>query len=120
MSDSLLSRKTCITRSQVSLKLPSMPEASKAFTSMRVRRNGTCRMKFVRERESGRARERRATPYTFGILVTQHGHFEAIAKVNVDELAGASLEHDVGRVPVSEAEDVAHHGHHLHIIVTRV
>ena len=41
-----------------------------------------------------------------------HRHLEAVAKVDVEDLARQTVEHQVGRVAVAEAEDVAHHAHH--------
>ena len=44
-------------------------------------------------------------------LVAVHSNLEAVAEVDVEDLAGVAVEHEVRRVPVAEAEDVPDHGH---------
>jgi hypothetical protein len=39
-------------------------------------------------------------------------HLEAVAEVNVDELARVAVQHEVGWVAVPKAKNVAHHVHH--------
>jgi hypothetical protein len=46
-----------------------------------------------------------------GELLSVHRDLEAVAKVNVDDLARAAVEHQVARVPVAETENVADHRH---------
>jgi hypothetical protein len=44
-------------------------------------------------------------------LLTQDRHFEAVSKVNVHYIAGMALKHNVGRMTIAKAEDVADHAH---------
>ena len=46
-----------------------------------------------------------------GELFAVHRDLEAVAKVNVDDLARAPIEHQIARVPIAEAENVADHRH---------
>mmetsp|Transcript_13522 Transcript_13522/g.28909 ORF Transcript_13522/g.28909 Transcript_13522/m.28909 type:complete len:454 (-) Transcript_13522:2570-3931(-) len=46
-----------------------------------------------------------------GELLAVHGRLKAVPKVNVQQLATIPVEHEVGGVPVPQAQDVAHHGH---------
>ena len=48
----------------------------------------------------------------FRVLVALHGDLEAVAEVDVDDLARDPVQHQVARMPVAETEDVAHHAHH--------
>lgn len=54
---------------------------------------------------------REAEGDALGVFLAVHGDFEAVAEVDVDDLAGDAVEHEVAGVPVAEAEDVADHGH---------
>src|SRR5690606_33345598 len=49
--------------------------------------------------------------HALGILLAFHRHFEAVAKVDMDDLSRNAVEHQVRRMPVAESEDVPHHGH---------
>ena len=55
---------------------------------------------------------REAEGHALRVLVAVHGHFEAVAEVDVDDFAGYPVEHQVRGVSVAETEDVAYHGHH--------
>ena len=41
-----------------------------------------------------------------------HRSLEAVAEVDVKNLAAVSVEHEVARVAIAEAEEVPDHGHH--------
>ena len=56
-------------------------------------------------REHAREAERNA----LGELVAVHGDLEAVAKVDVYDLARLALEHQVRRVAIAEPEDVPDH-----------
>jgi hypothetical protein len=40
-----------------------------------------------------------------------HGHLEAVSEINVDDLAGDPVQHQVTRVAIAETQDVTDHGH---------
>lgn len=40
-----------------------------------------------------------------------HRRLEAVAKVDVQQLARVAVQHQVAGVPVAQAQQVAHHGH---------
>ena len=46
-----------------------------------------------------------------GELVAVQRHLEAVAEVDVQDLARVAVQHQVGRVAVAEPEDVADHRH---------
>ena len=46
------------------------------------------------------------------VLFAVHGHFEAVAEVNVNHFARDAVQHQVGWVTVAKAEDVTDHGHY--------
>lgn len=46
-----------------------------------------------------------------GKLLARHGGLEAVAKVDVNDLAVGAVEHEIGRMPIAEAEHVADHAH---------
>jgi len=48
----------------------------------------------------------------FGELFARHGHLEAVAEVDVHNLATDATKHQVGRMSVTQAENVTHHRHH--------
>ena len=52
-----------------------------------------------------------AERHALGVFVAVHGHFEAVAKVNVDDLASDSVEHQVGWMSVAQTKDISDHGH---------
>ena len=54
---------------------------------------------------------RQAERHALGIFVAVHGHLKAVAKVNVDYFPRAAVQHQVGRMSVAQAEDVAHDRH---------
>ena len=60
--------------------------------------------------EGEHAREPEGDPLR--VLLPRHGHLEAVAEVDVDDLARDAVQHQVARVPVPEPEDVPHHRHH--------
>jgi len=41
-----------------------------------------------------------------------HGYFEAIPKINMNNLPCASLKKDIGRMPVPKAKNMANHAIH--------
>ena len=45
----------------------------------------------------------------FGKLFSRHRHLEAVAEVDVHDLATDAAEHKVGRMTIAEAENVTHH-----------
>lgn len=49
--------------------------------------------------------------YPFWILLAVHGNFETVTEINVHDLAGDTIKHKVGRVPVAQTKNVANHGH---------
>ena len=59
--------------------------------------------------EGQHAREAEGDP--LGVFLAVHGDFEAVAEVDVDYFAGDAVEHEVAWMAVTEAEDVAYHGH---------
>ena len=50
--------------------------------------------------------------YSLGKLFPVHRSLEAVAEVDVKNLAAVSVEHEVARVAIAEAEEVPDHGHH--------
>ena len=38
-------------------------------------------------------------------------HLKAVSKVDVEQLARKAVQHEVGGVPVPQAQEVAHHAH---------
>ena len=54
---------------------------------------------------------REAERDALGELVAVHGDLEAVAEVDMEDLARVAVEHEVRRVPVAEAQDVSDHGH---------
>jgi hypothetical protein len=87
MTLSLFERNTPMTPSHVLRKFPSMPLTSMARTNMRVSLKGTRSGNFSR-------------------------CIEAVPEIDVQYLAGVSVQHQVTRVPVAQPEEVANHGHH--------
>ena len=51
---------------------------------------------------------REAERHALGEFLALHGHFEAVAEVDVQYLAGLAVEHEVGRVAVAQPEDIPH------------
>lgn len=49
--------------------------------------------------------------YALWILLAVHSDFETVAKVDVHDLAGDPVEHKIGRMAISQTEDIADHGH---------
>src|SRR5690554_1439827 len=49
--------------------------------------------------------------HPLGVLLALHGNLEAVAKVDVDNLARDAVEHEVRRVAIAETEDVPDHRH---------
>ena len=47
----------------------------------------------------------------FWVFFASHRYFEAVAEVDVKNLSAHAIEEQIGRVPVAQAEDVAHHRH---------
>ena len=58
-------------------------------------------------RQHARETERHA----FWVLLPVHGYFETVAEINVDDLAGDTVQHQVTRVAITETQDVTDHGH---------
>lgn len=58
-----------------------------------------------------RQHARQAEGHPLGVLLALHGHLEAVAKVDVHNLARDSVEHQVRRVAVTQSENVSNHGH---------
>ena len=46
-----------------------------------------------------------------GKFLANHGHFEAVAEVDVNDLAADAVQHEVGRVAVTQPQHVPHHAH---------
>ena len=47
-----------------------------------------------------------------GEFFARHRHLEAVAKVDVHDLAADATEHQVRRMPVAETKDITDHRHH--------
>lgn len=52
---------------------------------------------------------RQTERYSLWVLFTMHRHFEAIAKIDVDDLASDAVKHQVRRMSVTKPKNVSHH-----------
>ena len=50
--------------------------------------------------------------YTFRVLLAMHGHLETITEIDVHNLAGDPVQHQVGRMAITKTEDITDHGHY--------
>ena len=48
-----------------------------------------------------------AEGHLFGEFLSLHGHFEAVAEVNVQYFAGLSVQHEVRRMAITQTKDIA-------------
>ena len=62
-------------------------------------------------RPAAAATPARPPAHLFRELVPVHAGLEAVPKVNVQQLPAVPVQHEVGRVPVPQAQDVADHAH---------
>ena len=52
-----------------------------------------------------------AERHALGVFLAVHGDFETVAEINVHNLSGHAVEHEIGRVAIAQAENVPDHGH---------
>ena len=47
--------------------------------------------------------------HSFGVLFSVHGDLETVTEINVHNLARNSVKHEVGRMAITQAENVSNH-----------
>ena len=52
-----------------------------------------------------------AERYTLGVFLAVHGDFETVTEINVHNLSGHAVEHEIGRVAIAQTKNVPDHGH---------
>jgi hypothetical protein len=40
-----------------------------------------------------------------------HCHLEAVTEINMDDLAGVSIQHEIRRMPIAQSENITDHRH---------
>jgi hypothetical protein len=58
-----------------------------------------------------RQHAREAERHALRVLLAMHRHLEAVSKINVDDLAGNPVQHQVTRVAIAETQNIPDHGH---------
>lgn len=107
MRDSLFSRSTPIVISQVRRKLPSIPLTYKE-RQIHYQDGGRPEI-HNSDLHSVREHPREPERYFLGEFLAMHSNLETIAEIDMNNLASATLQQQIRRVPISQAENVTNH-----------